>query len=237
MTAEVAILNREAVAIAADSAVTLTGPEGRKIYNTANKLFALSTVEPVAVMIYNMVSFGPIPWETVVKEYRRKLSMKSYDTVDEYATDFINYLSSLVEHVPVEEQNMRIIMLARWELGRIRFSVQNMVKEASSNGPNLNDDEVISLTVSSIEARIDELKDGVFVEGLSASIAGRLVNAIPGGWETFLDQSLSGLPISGKIRRLARIMVRMSLRVVSPSPWFSGVVVAGFGRNQWFPAS
>ena len=131
---------------------------------------------------------------------------------------------------------MRIIMLARWELGRIRFSVQNMVKEASSNGQNLNDDEVISLTASSIEARIDELKDGVFVEGLSASIAGRLVNAIPGGWETFLDQSLSGLPISGKIRRLARIMVRMSLRVVSPSPWFSGVVVAGFGRNQWFPA-
>ena len=46
MTAEVAILNREAVAIAADSAITLDRPEGHKIYNTANKLFALSVTDP-----------------------------------------------------------------------------------------------------------------------------------------------------------------------------------------------
>ena len=53
MTAEVAVLNREAVAIAADSAVTLTSPErdGQKIYNTANKIFILSETEPLAVMI------------------------------------------------------------------------------------------------------------------------------------------------------------------------------------------
>ncbi len=51
MTSEVVILNRGAVAIAADSAVTLGGPSP-KIYNTANKLFALSTIEPVAVMVY-----------------------------------------------------------------------------------------------------------------------------------------------------------------------------------------
>ena len=40
MTAEVVVLNREAVAIAADSAVTLRHPDP-KIYNTANKLFQL----------------------------------------------------------------------------------------------------------------------------------------------------------------------------------------------------
>ena len=236
MTAEVAILNREAVAIAADSAVTLTGPEGRKIYNTANKLFALSTTEPVAVMIYNMVSFGPIPWETVVKEYRRKLSMKSYATVDEYATDFIEYLSELVEYIPVAEQNIRVAMIARWELSQIRVSVLNAVREASSNGQSLNDDEIISLIVSCIEARISELRNGVLVEGLKASAAGRLVNAVPGGWNTFVDQYLSGFPVNEKIRSLARVMVRTSLRVVSQSPWFSGIVVAGFGRDQWFPA-
>lgn len=236
VTAEVAILNREAVAIAADSAVTLTGPEGRKIYNTANKLFALSTTEPIAVMIYNMVSFGPIPWETVVKEYRRKLSIKSYATVDEYAADFIEYLSELVEYIPVVEQNIRVTMIARWELSQIRVSVLNVVREANSNGRNFNDDEISSLTISCIEARIGELRSGVFVEGLNASMAGRLVNAVPGGWDTFVDQSLSGFPMNGKIRSLARVMVRTSLRVVSQSPWFSGIVVAGFGRDQWFPA-
>lgn len=43
MTAEVAILNREAVAIAADSAVTIGGL-GSKIYNTANKLSLAQTL-------------------------------------------------------------------------------------------------------------------------------------------------------------------------------------------------
>ena len=59
MTAEVVVLNREAVAIAADSAVTLRDPDP-KIYNTANKLFQLSALEPVAIMVYGSAAFGPI---------------------------------------------------------------------------------------------------------------------------------------------------------------------------------
>ena len=42
MTAEIAILNRNAVALAADSAVTLQLPGGQKIHKTVNKLFMLS---------------------------------------------------------------------------------------------------------------------------------------------------------------------------------------------------
>jgi len=50
MTAEVAILNSNAVAIAADSAVTIG--RGKKIYNSAIKVFSLSKVAPVGVMVY-----------------------------------------------------------------------------------------------------------------------------------------------------------------------------------------
>lgn len=50
MTAEIAIMNAQAVALAADSAVTF----GTKVRNTANKIFTLSKFEPVGVMIYNL---------------------------------------------------------------------------------------------------------------------------------------------------------------------------------------
>jgi ATP-dependent protease HslVU (ClpYQ) peptidase subunit len=40
MTAVIGILNKEAVAVAADSAVTIGWQNGRKIYNTANKILA-----------------------------------------------------------------------------------------------------------------------------------------------------------------------------------------------------
>ena len=67
-----------------------------KVYNSANKLFALSRVEPVAVMVYGGGSFEGIPWEMIVKEHRRELSTGSFDTIEEYAQEFIRYLSSLL---------------------------------------------------------------------------------------------------------------------------------------------
>lgn len=235
MTAEVAILNREAVAIAADSAVTIGGP-GSKIYNTANKLFALSTVEPVAVMIYGADAFGTIPWETIVKEYRRELASTSYPTVEEYASRFFDYISLLASRMPAEKQREQVLVKAQWELGMLRDAVGEFLEEAELIGSPLSEGEIQIELANSIEARIGELKLLEPVEGLSAAIAGQQINAMIQDWSSFIDKSLAYLPINNDIRRRAKVMVRSSLRVVSGSPLCSGVVVAGFGRDQWFPA-
>jgi hypothetical protein len=57
MTAEIAVLNKSAVALAADSAVTIGRPPNSKIYNTVNKIFELSSVHPVGIMIYGSLDF------------------------------------------------------------------------------------------------------------------------------------------------------------------------------------
>ena len=240
MTAEVAILNREAVAIAADSAVTLTGPEGRKIYNTANKLFALSATEPVAVMVYGAGSFGSIPWETVIKEYRRENGMTLYATVEEYASHFIAYLSSLAKLISIENQYNQITTTAKMEFHMAESQVQDAIKEAASNGRTLKDSEIREIILIHIKTRIENLKLMPIIEGLSASVAGRQINAAIDDWNVFVDNSLKNFSAlrdfstDREIRRRLRVMVRASLRVVSP--WHSGVVVTGFGSDQWFPA-
>ena len=98
MTAEIAVLNKFGVALAADSAITVdTFHEGEiktKVYNTANKLFSLSKYHPVGIMFYNTVTLGGIPWETVIKCYRKKLGRQSFGTVDEYARDIFSWLNS-----------------------------------------------------------------------------------------------------------------------------------------------
>jgi len=73
MTAEVAILNKTAVALAADSAITLGS---QKIYNSGNKLFSLSKYRPVGIMVFGNAEFMGIPWETIIKFYRSKLKSK-----------------------------------------------------------------------------------------------------------------------------------------------------------------
>ena len=52
MTAELIVMNKNGLALAADSAVTISSGTGpAKIYNTANKLFALSKYHPIGVMV------------------------------------------------------------------------------------------------------------------------------------------------------------------------------------------
>lgn len=92
MTAVVGILNKEAVAMAADSAVTMSNAQGRKILNRANKIFTLSKHHPVGIMLYNSATFMGTPWEIIIKMYRDKLKEKTFGTVREYQDDFIKYL-------------------------------------------------------------------------------------------------------------------------------------------------
>lgn len=235
MTAEVVILNRGAVAIAADSAVTVGAP-GRKIYNTANKLFPLSAVEPVAVMVYGAGSFAPIPWETVIKEHRRDLASTSYGTVEEYAEAFIAYLSSLVRHVSREEQRERVVMKAWWELDMVRTSVEEAALAAATEGTPLTDAQIRSETLSRINARISHLRQIGFINGISTALVGREISAAIKDWSGFVDEYLNGLPTNSEIKRRARVMARASLRAAQQSPWGSGVVVTGFGTDQLFPA-
>ena len=71
MTAVVAIMNKSGLALAADSAVTVTNGTGgyssSKIYNTANKLFMLSKYHPVGIMVYSSAEFMQVPWELIIK--------------------------------------------------------------------------------------------------------------------------------------------------------------------------
>ena len=88
MTAVIAILNKTAVAIAADSAVTASaGLSGRKVYNTANKIFQISKYHPVGVAVYNSASLVQTPWEIVLKLYRDQLGRQEFQTVAEYRDD------------------------------------------------------------------------------------------------------------------------------------------------------
>lgn len=92
MTAIVGILNKHAIAIAADSAVTFSGPDGRKVLNRANKIFTLSKFNPVGIMIYNSASFMGVPWDIIIKTYRQYLRNKAFPKLEDYTKDFVDYL-------------------------------------------------------------------------------------------------------------------------------------------------
>ena len=103
MTAEIAVMNRTAVALAADSAATLETQRVHKIYMT-NKLFALSENHPVGIMFYQKPELLGVPWETIIEMYRRHLGTKSFGTLIEYRQDLISFIESANDLFPEKVQ-------------------------------------------------------------------------------------------------------------------------------------
>ncbi|TQQ20282.1 hypothetical protein, partial [Vibrio cholerae] len=97
MTAEVAIYNRSAITLAADSAVSISsGQAPSKIYNNAEKLFAITKYHPVGLMIYGSSDLLGIPLELVVKQHRVKLGKRSFSTLDKYASSFFSFIEEFL---------------------------------------------------------------------------------------------------------------------------------------------
>jgi hypothetical protein len=93
MTAEVAVLNKTGVAIAADSAVTTGFPGKEKIFTTANKIFTLSKFQPVGVMINGHVEHLGMPWEVIIKDFRHGLGSQQFDDLREYVDLFLKAIT------------------------------------------------------------------------------------------------------------------------------------------------
>lgn len=92
MSAGIVIMNKTAIALAADSAVTIGNHSA--IHNSANKLFSLSKYAPVGAIIYANASFMSIPFELIIKEFRKNLGKDMFDSLDGYQQKFIDFLES-----------------------------------------------------------------------------------------------------------------------------------------------
>lgn len=113
MTTEVVVMNRLGIALASDSAATVKSEDGRVKLFHADKLFMLSKRHPVGIMTYNNSSLLGVPWEVIVKLYRQKLDLREFDTLEQYAEDFIHYLDNNNELFPKEVQNEYYLELVK----------------------------------------------------------------------------------------------------------------------------
>lgn len=153
MTAEVVVMNKSAIALAADSKVTIGGSRMSKTYDTVNKLFTLSKLHPVGVMIYGNADFMQYPWETVIKLYRTQRGIGSEKTVADWAKDFSGYVSNFGKITNDDKiRNLK-------EVTRSWFAsaLDEADNTAISRGISIGTDEYVSLLKSVFADRISAL--------------------------------------------------------------------------------
>jgi len=142
-------MNKHGIALAADSAVTIgRGDEDAKIFPSANKIFALSKYEPVAIMVYGNAELLGRSWETIVKLYRRELSDKSFPTVHDYVLDFVRFVGGSEWLFPESSQARYVRDYAGQVLRAIAAQVREEVKKHIDEQGTI-DDEVVETIVTS----------------------------------------------------------------------------------------
>lgn len=142
MSAGICIMNKNAIAMAADSAVTIG--QHIAIHNSANKLFSLSRSEPIGVIVYANASFMQVPIEIIVKQYKANLGDKSFKTLENYVYDFIDYLennTSLFHFDKTENQYIEDVYVDLFK-GMLGDRKQYIDQKLSEVSRELTDEEI-----------------------------------------------------------------------------------------------
>lgn len=232
MTAEIAVMNEEAIALAADSAVT-----GPKIFTSANKIFALSKYHPVGVMDYASAQFLKVPWETIIKQYRRELGERSFSCLDEHADHFLEFFEGNERLFPPVAQRRAVGQLAARLYGAILQDALIVFQDAMDAGEEPEDSEVLAGIEAMIELHYERWRSAAPRQGLPKTYRRRLRETY--GEE--IDEGLgifSQVPISTRARRRLReifYLVLLRDEAFARAPQRSGIVIAGFGRDDVFP--
>ena len=239
MTAEIAIMNKEALALAADSAVTLREEKGQKIFTSANKIFTLSKYHPVGIMIYGSAKFMEVPWETIIKIYRNKLSKKKFDTLKAYAVDFIDFLSKENRLFPESEQDKYFTSNIYSYFYYIRRKIEQKVEAIISDKSKITKSEIKEITSTIIKRHYDTWKKTTLLPSVPQKYVPNLIDKYRATIDKAKKDVFENLPISKSLSNslteiAGSLFAKFPIEVVHSG--ISGVVIAGFGQKEVFPS-
>lgn len=238
MSAVIAIMNKNGVALAADSAVTISGGGERKIYPNANKIFTISKFHPVGVMIYNSASFMDTPWEVLIKIYRKQLKDKCFDTVNDYYLDFISFLKDRKFFSGEDEQ--REILSRNLHQLLIKFVQETFSNEEELlHAPEVNEVALNNLFKEKIESTVDFLKSGYnkceefqdYEKTEFDSYSNDLINE---SIKDIFEENLN-LKLESENKRLISELLYEHFTRSYYYFGFSGLVFVGFGEDEIYP--
>ena len=237
MTAEIAILNSQAVALAADSAVTLSDGTIRapKIYNTVNKLFTLSKHEPVGVMIYGSAELGGLPVETAVKVFRDQLGHVAFANLQEYADSFLEFLGTSTRLFPQDRQDQFVRRGSFRFLSRVKQDLDVRVKARIESEGEISEGALRE----ELTALLEQHREAVEGEELLTSAVAADVQSVSETHSEIIDsvanQVFEQAPLSDGQRVLLRRLVSRTLLNVRSVVSDCGMVFAGLGTDDVCP--
>ena len=245
MTAEVAVMNKQAVALAADSAITFSHDTGQKIFPSANKIFALSEHNPVGIMIYGDPNIMGVPWETVIKAYRNQLGETEHGTISAYAENFFGFLKRdelyLSDKATAYQIADFIYSYCRIIKQDISAKMNSVVENMVAHDKVFKQNEMIQVTVDELIPEI--INDHSARWERAEFISDEAKNILHGGlyqYQSLIREQIN-IHFPDLPEPLAEKMENIVYNYFTKYPegfnymGTSGIVISGFGKDDVFP--
>jgi hypothetical protein len=237
VTAEVAIMNEHVLVLAADSATTVTmlvaGERKTRFFRGANKLFQLSRVHPVGLMIHDAATLQGVPWELLIKEFRVSLDDKSYERLSEYPKVLFEFLSAHSRLFPPADRDRTFLTNVIYAM----LALQRRIRESDAyvDAPDDRKNEIFAegirqalaeltarqpttpITTQDIDAAIVRHKDAVVAE-------------LNKEWVPYAPEFTPIVEEIG-IASIRELMVNYKAHLSK-----TGVVIGGYGDHEYYPS-
>ncbi|WP_457299623.1 hypothetical protein [Phyllobacterium sp. P5_D12] len=218
MTAEIAILNRSAVALAADSAVTI-GED--RVWKHTNKLFSMSSSNDIGIMIYGSGDFCGISWEIVIKQFRKHIGKRRFKKLSESIEEFKVFLNKFI--TPNEDiSNISIYQICI-------STIYSCSKKVSASGKLKRRRQFIGIAekladdADEFETILPNLTRETFKKKFSKSIRG------------FLEEEMKVHVTNQMHSKVIDVCFERTRRSYASS-FVTGVVFAGYGSDEILPS-
>jgi len=230
-------MNKEAIALATDSAVTMSQERRQKVFTSANKLFALYKYYPIGIMVYGSASFMRVPWETIIKIYRSKLGKQKFGTLKEYADNFIAFLNNGNPLFPEDQQREYLDGSTRSYFNyKIKEEINEKVQSIIDKEGKITNIQVKQITSDVIKRYYDNCENVKMLPSIPKTHIKDIINKYGNIIDKARKEMFEELPISGaSLNQLRKIAASLFSKDIF-SPNISGVVIAGFGEEEPFPS-
>jgi hypothetical protein len=240
MTSEIAVMNQRAVALAADSAVTLIDGGTVVVRNEQRKLFNLMEGQPIAIMFFGVADMLGHPWDHLIEHYQtthRRAAAKPH--VRDYGVAFTGMLDNLEEFFPPDRQHEDYRRLLASVFRHI-FAYAQFLRESNEDPVLVADDgKVLEAAIERVWREYQFLEDGsarrdlsCFPQGFAGQAASRHAAQIDELIGYGFGQFALSKQAQQQLHDIAVFCVVKDLFLED----VSGLVFAGFGKEDRYPS-
>ncbi|WP_100012552.1 hypothetical protein [Lentibacillus sediminis] len=232
MTAEVAIMNKLGMAMAADSAIT-SGREGvQKVYNSANKLFSISEKHPVGIMVHGAASFMEVPWDVIIKSYREYLGDRKFADLSYYMDDLLDFLRKDERFRREDLEHIIIYRMFSDVLKRVVREAEENISSEETSGRDITNEKVTEWLTGCIDRAFTSYqeKEETFLELDYETFKANFGEEVHSIIEEFITYEIDE-DLEEKLYKLAFEVTRKDYFSLGST----GLVIAGYGEKEIFP--